>query len=199
MSASPSASQEPLIVDAETPSESHSRSASGVLEPPRIQPTQTPTGEGIDADRQEEVLIAATAMEREFDELPLDVVTPEQDLVAGDTERDIQSWLYLAYPEIVEAREYIDPIIHKFMSSLKPDDTIENEDRMMDEFTPTCFNETYDQLMNRIDPLDDDIQLALGKAVEAFPMLLPKVFKTYRRIGKPHYPSKRDGGGDNSI
>ena len=71
------------------------------------------------------------------------------------------------------------------MSSLKPNDTIENEDRMLNEFSsPTCFNETYDQLMNRIEPLDEDIQVALGLAVEAFPQLLPKVFKTYRSIGK---------------
>ena len=104
-----------LHVDPETPSESHSRSASGVIEPPHARPTHTPisTGEGTDAERQEEVLIAATVIEREFDELPLDVMTPEEELIIGVPERDIQSLLYLAYPEIVEAREYIDPIIHK--------------------------------------------------------------------------------------
>ena len=183
-SASPSASQEPPTVEMETPSESHSRSASGLIEPPHAQPTRTPlsTGEGTDVERQEEVLVVAAAVEREVDELPLEIMTPEEQLIVGVPERDIQSFLYLAYPEIVEAREYIDPIIHKFMSSLKPNDMIENEDRLMNELTPTCFNETYDQLM--IDPLDEDIQTALGLAVEAFPQLLPKVFKTYRSIGK---------------
>ena len=170
----------------ETPSESHSRSASGLLEPPHARPTHTPlsTGEGTDVERQEEVLVVATAVEREIDELPLEIMTPEEQLIVGVPERDIQSLLYLAYPEIVEAREYIDPIIRKFMSLVAPNATVEQEDRLMNEFTPTCFNETYDQLMNRMDPLDEDVQVALGLAVEAFPQLLPKAFKTYRSIGK---------------
>ena len=35
-----------------------------------------------------------------------------------------------------------------------------------------------------MEPIDEDIQMALGSAVEAFPQLLPRVFNTYRNIGK---------------
>ena len=60
-SARPLASQEPPIAEMETPSESHSRSASGVLEPPRARPTHTPRtpGDGTDEERQEEALVTA--------------------------------------------------------------------------------------------------------------------------------------------
>ena len=42
VSASPSASQEPPTTEMGTPSESHSRSTSGVPNPPRVRPTHTP-------------------------------------------------------------------------------------------------------------------------------------------------------------
>ena len=146
-SASPSASQEPPTAEMETPSESHSTSASGVLEPPRARPTHTPKtpGDGTDGERQEEVLVAATALENELDDLPLDIVTPEEQLITGFPKRDIETLVYHLYPEKVAAREYIDPIIRKFMSSLSPDDSTEREDQLMREFIPTCFNDTYDK------------------------------------------------------
>ena len=92
-SASPSASQEPPTVELETPSESHSRSASGLFEPPHVRPTHTPisTGEGTDVERQEEVMVEAAAIEREVGELPLNIMTPEEQVIIGVPEARYRS------------------------------------------------------------------------------------------------------------
>ena len=46
----------------------------------------------------------------------------------------------------------------------------------------SCFNKTYDQLVNRMEPKEDDVERALGSANDAFPHLLPKVFNKYRDL-----------------
>ena len=115
-------------------------------------------------------MVEATAVETEVHELPLDVRTPEEQVITGVPEQDIEALLYLVYPEIITARKFISPVIVKLVSKLEPTDTIEAEEKVMNEFTPTCFHGTYDQLMNRMEPIDDDIQRALGSASEAFPL-----------------------------
>ena len=111
-------------------------------------------------------------------------MTPEEQLITGDPRQDIELLVYHLCPEIVPAREHVDPIIRQLMSLLTTSHSTEEEDELMREFIPTCFDETYDNLMDRAAPLDEDIQLALGLAVEAFPRLLPKVFRIYRSSGK---------------
>ena len=61
VSASPSASQEPPTTEMGTPSEPHSRSASGVPNPPRVRPTHTPKtpGDGTDEERHQAALVMA--------------------------------------------------------------------------------------------------------------------------------------------
>ena len=185
-SASPSASQEPPTVDLETPSESQSFSASGVLEPPHARPSHTPisTAEGTDVERHDEAVVQARIMEDDLDSASLDVMTPEEQLISGDPIRDIQTLIYHAHPALISARELIDPVIEGFMSQLKPEYSIETEDEMMREFLPTCFEETWEYLLNRIDPIEDEVQNSFGMAVEAFPQLLPRAFSTLRKIGR---------------
>ena len=132
-SASPSASQDPQPVDTETPSESRSVSAIGVIEPPRVRPSHTPisTVEGTDVERQEEAVAQVNIMETDLDNAPLDVMTPEEQLISGNPVRDIQTLIYHAHPGLVSVRELIDPIIANFMSQLKPQDSIETEDRLL--------------------------------------------------------------------
>ena len=185
-SASPSASQEPPTVDLETPSETQSLSASGVFEPPRARPSHTPisTAEGTDVERQDEAIVQARIMEDDLDNASLDVVTPEEQLISGDPLRDIQTLIYHVHPALISARELIDPVIEGFMSQLKPEYSIETEDEMMREFLPTCFDETWEYLLNKIDPVEDEVQNSFGMAVEAFPQLLPRAFSTLRKIGR---------------
>ena len=186
-SASPSASQEPPTADLETPSESRSVSASGIFEPPHARPTHTTpvtTVEGTDVERQEEAVAQVRIMEDDLDNASLDVMTPEEQLITGDPIRDIQTMMYHADPELVSARELIDPVIEGFMSQLKPEDSIATEDQLLREFLPTCFDDTWEYLLNRIDPVEDDVQNSFGIAVEVFPQLLPRTFCTLRKIGK---------------
>ena len=184
-SASPSASQEPLTVDMETPSESRSVSASGVIEPPHARPSHTPVStEGTDVERQEEAVAQVRIMEDDLDNASLDVMTPEEQLISGDPIRDIQTLICHAHPELVSARELIDPVIEGFMSQLKPEDSIETEDQLLREFLPTCFDDTWEYLLNRIDPVEDEVQNSFGIAVEVFPQLLPRTFSTLRKIGR---------------
>ena len=184
-SASPSASQEPQPIDLETPSESWSVSASGVFEPPHARPSHTPvsTVEGTDVERQEEAVAQVRIMENDLDNTSLDVMTPEEQLISGDRLRDIQTLIYHAHPELVSVRELIDPVIEGFMSKLKPQDSIETEDQLLREFLPTCFDDTWEYLLNRIEPVEDEVQNSFGIAVEVFPQLLPRTFSTLRKIG----------------
>ena len=185
-SASPSASQEPPTVDMETPSESRSVSASGVFEPPQARPSHTPvsTVEGTDVERQEEAIAQVRIMEDDLDNASLDVMTPEEQLISGNPIRDIQTLIYYARPELVSARELIDPVIEGFMSQLKPENSTETEDRLLREFLPTCFEDTWEDLFSRIDPVEDEVQNAFGIATEVFPQLLPRAFSTLRKIGR---------------
>ena len=123
-------------------------------------------------------------MEDDLDNASLDVMTPEEQLISGDPIRDIQTLIYHAQPELVTARELIDPVIEGFMSQLKPGDTTETEDQLLREFLPTCFEETWEYLINRIEPVEDEVQNSFGRATEVFPQLLPKAFSTLRKIGK---------------
>ena len=185
-SASPSASQDPPPVDTETPSESRSVSAIGAMEPPRVRPSHTPasTVEGTDAERQDEAVAQVNIMESDLDNTPLDVLTPEEGLISGNPVDDIQTLMYHAQPGLVSVRGLIDPVIAKFMSQLKPGDSVETEDRRLREFLPNCFEETWDYLINRIEPVDDEIQNSFGLAVEEFPRLMPRAFTTLRKILK---------------
>ena len=81
------------------------------------------------------------------------------------------------------ARYLIDPVIQKFMLGLKGAST-EQEDKKMQEFLPNCFAAKCEELMNSIDPIDEEVQNSFGLAVEAFPRLLPKAFGTLRKILK---------------
>ena len=185
-SVSPSASQDPQPVDTETPSESRSVSAIGVIEPPRVRPSHTPasTGEGTDVERQDEAVAQVNIMEMDLDNASLDVMTPEEQLIIGNPVEDIQTLIYHAHPGLVSIRELIDPVIRNFMSRLKPGDSVETEDKLLREFLPTCFDETWEQLLNSIDPIDDEIQNSFGLAVEVFPRLMPKAIITLRKILK---------------
>ena len=140
-SASPSASQEPPTTEMETPTESHSRSASGILEPPRARPTHTPktSGDGTDEERQEEALVMAAAVENELDRLPLEVMSPEEQLITGDPDQDIELLVYHLCPEIVSAREHVEPVIRQLMTALSTKKSTEEEDEFLMEFIPTCF------------------------------------------------------------
>ena len=183
-SASPSASQEQPTVDLETPSES--RSVSGAFEPPHARPSHTPasTVEGTDVERQEEVVAHARIMEDDLDNVSLDVMTPEEQLIGGDPLTDIQALIYHAKPELVTARDLIDPVIEGFMSQLKEGDTIETEDQLLRKYLPTCFEDTWEQLINSLEPVEDEVQNSFGIATEVFPQLLPQAISTLRKIGK---------------
>ena len=185
-SGSPSASQDPQPVDTETPSEARSVSAIGAIEPPRTRPSHTPasTVEGTDAERQEEALAEADIMETDLDNAALDVLTPEERLITGNPFDDIETLIYHAQPGLVSARHLIDPVIRRFMSGLRDGESVEEEDRRMQEFLPKCFEATCEELMNSIDPIDEEVQNSLGLAVESFPRLLPKAFNTLRKILK---------------
>ena len=183
---SPSASQDPQPVDTETPSETRSVSAIGALEPPRVRPSHTPasTVEGTDAERQEEALNEANIMETDLDNASLDALTPEERLITGNPFDDIQILIYHMHPGLVSARHLIDPVVWRFMSGLRDGESVEEEDKRMQQFLPKCFEATCDDLMNSIDPIDEEVQNAFGLAVEAFPRLLPKAFNTLRKILK---------------
>ena len=181
---SPSASQEPQPVDTETPSESRSVSAIGAIEPPRARPSHTPasTVEGTDAERQEESLAEAEVMENDLDNASLDVMTPEEQLTTGNPFEDMEILVYHTRPELVSARHLIDPVIREFMLQLRPGETVEQEDERMQNFLPKCFETTCEEVMNSIDPMEEDVQNAFGLAVEVFPQVLPKAFNTLRKI-----------------
>ena len=123
-------------------------------------------------------------MESDLDSAPLDVLTPEEQLISGNPVRDIQTLMYHAQPGLVSARDLIDPVIVNFMSQLREGDSVETEDRRLREFLPNCFEETWDQLLNSVDPIDDEIQNSFGLAVEVFPQLIPRAFTTLRKILK---------------
>ena len=173
-------------MDTETPSDTRSVSAIGALEPPRVRPSHTPasTVEGTDAERQEEALAEASIMETDLDNASLEVLTPEERLITGNPYDNIQILIYHMHPGLVSARHLIDPVIWRFMSGLKEGESVEQEDRQMQEFLPKCFEATCDDLMNSIESVDDEVQNAFGLAVEAFPQLLPKAFTTLRKILK---------------
>ena len=185
-SESPSASQDPQPVDTETPSDSRSISAIGALEPPRARPSHTPasTVEGTDAERQDEALTEADLMENSLDNASLDVMTPEERLISGNPFDDIETLIYHAQPGLATARHLIDPVIRQFMLGLQGGLPTEEEDKRMQEFLPKCFEATCEELMNSVDPIDEEVQNSFGLAVEVFPRLLPKAFSTLRKILK---------------
>ena len=173
-------------MDTETPSETISVTAIGAMEPPHVRQSHTPasTVEGTDVERQEEVLAEANVMETDLDNASLDILTPEEKLITGNPFEDIQTLIYHACPGLVSARHLIDPVIWQFMSGLKVGESVEEEDRRIQKFLPKCFEATCDELMNSIDPIDEEIQNSFGLAVEVFPQLLPKTFNTLRKILK---------------
>ena len=182
---SPSASQEPQPVET-TPSDSRSASAIGALEPPRARPSHTPasTVEGTDAERQEETPTEADLIENELDNASLDVMTPIEQMISGNPFDDIETLIYQAQPGLMTARHLIDPVIRQFMLGLQGGLPTEEEDRRMREFLPKCFDATCDELMNSVNPIEEDVQNSFGLAVEVFPWLLPKAFGILRKILK---------------
>ena len=54
----------------------------------------------------------------------------------------------------------------------------------MQEFLPKCFEATCEELMNSVNPIEEDVQNSFGLAVEVFSWLLPKAFSTLRKILK---------------
>ena len=104
--------------------------------------------------------------------------------MTGDPDQDIELLVYHLCPEIVSVREHVDPIIRRLMTSLSTKNNTEEEDEFMQEFIPSCFDDTYDGLMDRDIPLDEDTQSTLGMAVESFPKLIPQVFDIYRKAAK---------------
>ena len=80
------------------------------------------------------------------------------------------------------AQEFISPVMTEFVDKMGPADSIEEEDEEMTKFASSCFNETYEQLVNRMEPIDEGVERALGSANDAFPYLLPRVFNKYRDI-----------------
>ena len=62
----------------------------------------------------------------------------------------------------------------------------------MEEFIPSFFDATYDGLMEREIPLDEDTQSVLGMAVVSFPKLLPQVFDKYRKAAKRMYARQEE-------
>ena len=69
----------------------------------------------------------------------------------------------------------------QFVDKMGPAESIEEEDKEMAKFASSCFNETYDRLMNSMEPIDDGVERALGSAKDAFPCL-PRVFNKYRDL-----------------
>ena len=183
-SGSPSVSQDPQPVDTETPSETRSVSAIGAIEPPRVRPSHTPasTIEGTDVERQDDAVAEATTMEIDLDKASLDVLTPEERLITGNPIEDIQTLIYHAHPGLVSVRHLIDPVINNFMSQLREGDSVEDEDRLLQAFLPNCFEDTLEELINSVEPIDDEIQNSFGIAVEVFPRVMPNAFSTLRKI-----------------
>ena len=179
---SPSASQDPPPVDTETPSEPRSVSAIGALEPPRVRPSHTPAS--TDAERQDEAFVEENIMENDLDNASLDVMTPEENLITGNPFDDIETLVYHTHPGLISARHLIDPVIRQFMLSLKEGESVEEEDKRLKKFLPKCFEATCEEIMNSIEPIDDEVQNAFGLAVEVFPRVLPKAFNTLRKILK---------------
>ena len=107
-------------------------------------------------------------------------------LSEGDSEgpRKLHKRVRDLCPEIVSVREHVDPIIRRLMTSLSTKNNTEEEDEFMQEFIPSCFDDTCDGLMDRDIPLDGDTQSTLGMAVESFPKLIPQVFDIYRKAAK---------------
>ena len=155
-----------------------------VAEIPRARPTHTPisTGEGTDAERQEETSPGGTIEQMAAPVLPQEDISPEEQLMTGDPATDIEALIYLDYPELMTAQELIGPVMTRFVEKLGSAKSTVEEDKEMEEFASSCFNETYDQLVNRMEPVEDGVQEALGNANDAFPYLLPKVFNQYRDI-----------------
>ena len=73
--------QEPPTTEMGTPSEPHSRSTSGVPNPPRARPTHTPKthGDGTD-EEQAEALAMAANVENDLDRLPLNIMSVKSKL-----------------------------------------------------------------------------------------------------------------------
>ena len=180
-------------MDLDTPSESHSMSTSGIFtQVPHARPTYTPisTGEGTDAERpdeasqevtveQSEETPGATVEQTAAPEPPVEEMIPDEPVIIGDPSRDIEALIYIEFPELMTAQEYISPVMTKLVEKLVPTNTVEEEDKEMIEFASSCFNETYDQLLNRMEPIEDGVERALGSANDAFPQLLPRVFNKY--------------------
>ena len=122
--------------------------------------------------------------DRRMQEFLPEVLTPEEKMITGDPYDDIPILIYHMHPGLVTARHLIDPVIWRFMSGLKGGESTEEEDRRMQEFLPKCFEATCEDLMNSVDPVDEDVQNSFGLAVEVFPRLLPKAFHTLRKILK---------------
>ena len=78
-------------------------------------PQKTP-GDGTD-EEQAEALAMATNVENDLDRLPLSIMSPEEQLMTGDPDQDIELLVYHLCPQIVSVREYVDPIIRQFMDS----------------------------------------------------------------------------------
>ena len=123
-------------------------------------------------------------METDLDNASLDVMTPEEQLITGNPIEDIQTLIYHAHPGLVSVRQLIDPVIRNFMSRLREGDSVEEEDRRLQEFLPNCFEDTWEYLINSVEPIDDEIQNSFGMAVDVFPQLMPRAFNTLRKILK---------------
>ena len=84
--------------------------------------------------------MTAVAMEDELDRLPLNIMTPEEQLITGDPRQDIELLVYHLCPEIVPARDHVDPVVHQLMSLLTPNQSTEQEDEVIREFLPTIIS-----------------------------------------------------------
>ena len=88
--------------------------------------------------------------------LPQEDISPEEQLMTGEPATDMESLLYLEAPELMTAQEFIGPVMMRFVEKLGSAKSTIEEDEEMEKFASSCFNETYNQLVDRMEPVADD-------------------------------------------
>ena len=151
---------------------------------PQVRPTHTPVsaGEAADAGRHRERSTDTVAERHTYVEPQRYDDTLEEEAMTGDAVTNLEGLVYREIPKLVTAKEYIRPIMIAFVKTMM---TVEEESQADDRartFAKSCFDDLYEQLFERLEPLDRGVENAIGNAHDAFPSLLPKVFHKYAEI-----------------
>ena len=70
----------------------------------------------------------------------------------------------------------------EFVNTMGRVESPEVEAERIQTFASSCFDEIYEQLFQRLEPLDQGVEQALGSASDTFPYPLPKVYNHCREI-----------------